>query len=48
MNVVEESRYYLSLAEDLDYGDTKRLVTLLEEVTRLLSAWSKATPTPDS
>jgi four helix bundle protein len=45
---VEESRYYLILAEDLGYGDTKRSQTLLEEVSRLLNAYSKAILTPDS
>lgn len=45
---VEESRYYLILAEDLGYGDTKQSLTLLEEVSRLLNAYSKAILTPDS
>jgi four helix bundle protein len=45
---LEESRYYLILAEDLGYGDTRSLLALLEEVSRLLNAYSKAILTPDS
>ncbi len=39
---IEESRYYLILAEDLGYGHIHELKGLLEEVSRLLSAYSKA------
>ena len=39
---LEESRYYLILASDLGYGDTSHLMTLLEEVSRLLNAYSTA------
>ena len=39
---VEESRYYLILAQDLGYGETSGLRRLLEEVSRLLSSYSKA------
>ena len=39
---VEECRYYLILANDLHYGDTGRLNTLLEEVSRLLNAYAGA------
>ena len=45
---LEESRYYLILAQDLHYGDTKRLGSDLEEVSRLLSAYAGAILTPDS
>ena len=45
---VEESRYYLILAQDLGYGDTTKLMALLEEVSRILNAYSKAILTPDS
>ena len=45
---IEESRYYLILAQDLDYGDTTKLMALLEEVSRILNAYSKAILTPDS
>jgi four helix bundle protein len=41
---LEESRYYLILARDLGYGDTSQLLTSLEEVDRLLSAYTAATP----
>ena len=44
---VEECRYYLVLANDLKYGDTDRLNTLLEEVSRLLHAYANAILTPD-
>ena len=39
---IEECRYYLILAKDLNYGDTERLNTLLEEVSRLLNAYATA------
>ena len=39
---VEECHYYLILAHDLGYGDTDKLVELLNEVSRLLNAYSKA------
>src|SRR5213594_900902 len=39
---VEECRYYLILAKDLGYGDTERITTSLEEVSRLLSAYAAA------
>ena len=39
---IEESRYYLILAQDLGYGETSQLMSLLEEVSRLLNAYSKA------
>jgi four helix bundle protein len=42
---LEESRYYLILAQDLGYGDTEKLTTLLEEVSRLLNAYAKAIQT---
>lgn len=45
---VEESRYYLILAEDLGYGKTKILNDLLEEVSRLLNAYAKAILNSDS
>jgi four helix bundle protein len=45
---VEECRYYLILAEDLGYGETKSLMAALEEVSRLLNAYSRAILTPDS
>ncbi len=39
---LEESRYYLILAQDLGYGDTTQLAAALEEVSRLLSAYAAA------
>jgi four helix bundle protein len=45
---LEECRYYLILAKDLGYGETQNLSQLLEEVSRLLNAYSKAILTPGS
>ena len=47
---LEESRYYLilALAQDLGYGDTSSLTTSLQEVSRLLNAYTKAILTSDS
>ena len=39
---VEESRYHLILAKDLEYGDVSELSRLLEEVSKLLEANSQA------
>lgn len=39
---VEESRYYVILAQDLGYGDTEPLASLLDEVSRLLNAYVRA------
>jgi four helix bundle protein len=39
---LEESRYYLILAQDLGYGDTAQHASALEEVSRLLSAYAAA------
>ena len=38
---LEESRYYLILAQDLGYGETENSMHLLESVSRLLNAYSK-------
>ena len=45
---IEECRYYLILTRDLGYGDTEKHRVLLEEVSRLLNAYSGAILTPDS
>ena len=45
---IEECRYYLILAHDLNYGERQELATLLEEVSRILDAYAKAILTPDS
>ena len=39
---VEESRYYLILAQDLGYGETQTLTNALEDVSRLLNAYARA------
>jgi len=39
---LEESRYYLILAQDLGYGDTAKLASAVEEISRLLSAYAAA------
>jgi four helix bundle protein len=45
---LEECRYYLILATDLNYGECQSLAMLLEEVSRILDAYAKAILTPDS
>ena len=42
---LEESRYYLILAQDLGYADTRNLEIFLEEVSKLLSAYLLAVGT---
>jgi four helix bundle protein len=39
---LEECRYYLILAKDLGYGDTLQLMPLLEEVSKLLEAYTSS------
>jgi four helix bundle protein len=39
---LEESRYYLLLAQDLGYGGTESLMAVLEETSRLLNAYARA------
>jgi four helix bundle protein len=39
---LEETRYYLILAADLNYGKTDTLMKSLEEVSKLLDAYSRA------
>ncbi len=38
---LEETRYYLILANDLEYGETNELRSKLEEVGKLLGGYSK-------
>ena len=38
----EECRYYLILTQDLNYADTARSMSLLEEVSKLLDAYSRS------
>ena len=49
---LEECRYYLILAKDLDYGDSTGLMLHLEEVSKLLNSYSgqieKRRYSPDS
>lgn len=45
---LEECRYYLILAQDLGYGDTSKLASSAEEVSRLLSAYAAAILTSGS
>ncbi|MFH0773954.1 MAG: four helix bundle protein [bacterium] len=45
---LEESRYYLILANDLEYGDSSKLLLLLEEVSKLLESYSGAILDSDS
>jgi four helix bundle protein len=45
---IEECRYYLILSRDLGYGNTGPLFPQLEEVSRLLDAYSRAIETPGS
>ena len=45
---LEECRYYLILTTDLGYGEVSALSPLLEEVSKLLRAYSRALLTPSS
>jgi four helix bundle protein len=45
---VEECRYYLILAKDLGYGNTSETNLLLQEVSKLLQAYSKSIQIPES
>jgi four helix bundle protein len=45
---LEESRYYLILAHDLEYGDVAEFWPLLEEASKLLEAYSQAIRNSDS
>ena len=39
---IEESRYYLILTKDLGYAETEGLMRVLEEASRLLTAYCRA------
>jgi four helix bundle protein len=45
---LEECRYFLILAKDLGYGETEKLSASLEEVSKLLNAYTAAILAPDS
>jgi four helix bundle protein len=38
---IHECKYYLILAKDLGYSDNSKVTNLLEEVSRLLGAYSQ-------
>ena len=44
---LEESRYYLILSNDLSYAKTNELKMLIEEVSRMLTAYIKAIESED-
>ena len=37
---LEESRYYLILAQDLEYGDSSRLIMMLDEISKMLRSYA--------
>ena len=39
---LEESKYYLILAKDLNYAEISQMISLVEEVSKLLESYSKA------
>ena len=45
---VEECRYYLILSKDLGYYDAPETNSLIQEVSKLLDAYSQSILTPDS
>ncbi len=45
---IEESRYYLILAKDLEYGNVSESSQLIEEVSKLLEAYSQVILNSDS
>ena len=45
---LEESRYYLILAEDLGYGECSEIQGILTEVSKLLEAYSQTILNSDS
>ena len=45
---LEESRYYLILVGDLEYGDVTEAKAILEETSKLLEAYSRAILNPES
>ena len=45
---IEESRYYLILANDLGYGETDKLAGELEAVSRMVQAYARTILTPVS
>ena len=39
---LEECRYYLILARDLSYGDSRALIGSLEEISKMLESYSRS------
>lgn len=39
----EECRYYLILAKDLNYGDSRVLMNALEEISKMLDSYARST-----
>ena len=39
---LEETRYYLILIQDLEYAETSKLMIQIEEISKLLAAYTKA------
>lgn len=39
---LDESHYYLILTRDLGYGDTREMMNVLDEISRLLAAYARA------
>lgn len=39
---IQECKYYLILAKDLDYTENDRLIDLLEEVSKILGSYSRS------
>ena len=45
---LEESRYYLILTRDLEYGDVAEAMAVLEQTSKLLEAYSRSILNSDS
>ena len=45
---LEECRYYLIVAKDLGYGDSSQIMPQLEEVSKLLEAYTASILNPGS
>jgi four helix bundle protein len=45
---LEECRYYLILARDLNYGDMSHAINQIEEVSKLLNSYANSILTSDS
>lgn len=45
---LEECRYYLILARDLEYGVSHEACNLIEEVSKMMEAYTHSILTPDS